>query len=336
MKKTRLLDLLFHPFRISATRKLPDNPERILVIRQDNRIGNLILITPFLKMCRELFPNSKIDVVVGGFFGEVIRNNPCINSLHIYNQLKFIRFPWLFLLFIFRLRRSRYNIVFDMKSDLSFNNIMLTLLCGAKFRIGFRNEISKEYYDMTIPINYALYEAEILTTLLTPWKPAGKTPSITYIPKKEAVEKALKVLRNNNLPSGKTVGIHTGGRGAKRIALSDFLSLGQRLIADQHPVIFFFGPDELSYMLQFKEAGFICICPKRVEDFGGFLPHMSHFISCDTGPMHMAAGAGVSTYSIFVNSSPERYAPRGDKHKIIRSVREINLTEISTQLGNAP
>jgi len=31
----------------------------------------------------------------------------------------------------------------------------------------------------------------------------------------------------------------------------------------------------------------------------------------------MAAGAGLKTCSIFINSSPELYAPRGDDHKII-------------------
>jgi ADP-heptose:LPS heptosyltransferase len=333
LKKSLFLSLLFRPFKIKRPRIRPEKPSKILVIRQDNRIGNLILLTPFLKKCSDCFSGATIDVVVGGFFGETIRNNPGINTLHTYNQLKFIRYPWLFINFIFKLRRLHYDIVFDMKTDLSFNNTMVTLLCGAKYRAGFSSTISQDYYDMSVPINYALYEAENLIALLNAWTTSNALPPILYIPQKDATERAAKILQDFKLPLGRIIAIHTGGRGAKRIPLDDFLSLGKRLQEEKRSVLFIFGPDELEYMSRFKTSGFICINPKRVEDFGGFLPHLLHFISCDTGPMHMAAGAGVNTHSIFVNSSPERYAPRGEKHKVVRNISDIVITNHPIQTG---
>lgn len=324
-KLKKILYHLFSPFKIRKQRKKPVNPTKILVIRQDNRIGNLILITPFLEKCADCFPSAKIDVVVGGFFGDVIRNNPRINKLLIYDQLKFIRYPWLFLIFIAKLRKTGYNIVFDMKSALSFNNMMLTLLAGAAYRVGFSNEISHYYYDISKTVDTSIYEAENLTKLLDSWSDARTLPPILYVPKEESITQAAKTLQKLALPIGKIIGIHTGGRGSKRIPLDDFMALGKRLQQKQLPVLFFFGPDETTDMLSFKEAGFICINPKKVEEFGGYLPHLALFISCDTGPMHMAAGAGISTYSIFVNSSPNRYAPRGEKFKVVQSIAEIEF-----------
>lgn len=325
-KKSSLVSLLFRPWKRKTARPLPAEPSRILIVRQDNRIGNLILITPFLELCRRRFPTAKIEVVVGGFFGEVLRNNPNIDSLHVYDQLRFIRNPWLFPLFFWKLRRAHFDVVFDMKPVLSFNNLMVTLLSGATTRIGFSHAVSDDYFDAHFAVESGQYEAYILAVLLKPWNVTGPLPPIRYIPSKQSTLAAGVQMEGWKLPAGQTVAIHTGGRGRKRVSLDDFLSLGRRLKEAGKPVLFFFGPDEAQDMAHFEAQGFVCVKPKTVEHFGGFLPHLSLFVSCDTGPMHLAAGAGVQTCSIFINSSPERYAPRGEHNRVVKQLSE--LTEL--------
>ncbi len=40
-------------------------PERILLVRHDDRIGNLILMTPLLQGVRKLWPEAEIGVLIG-------------------------------------------------------------------------------------------------------------------------------------------------------------------------------------------------------------------------------------------------------------------------------
>ena len=41
------------------------------------------------------------------------------------------------------------------------------------------------------------------------------------------------------------------------------------------------------------------------------------FISGDTGPLHFAAGLGVPTISLFGPSSPQQWAPIGNRHRAL-------------------
>lgn len=118
--KTKLFKALFFLFRVRPGIAFPERVERILVIRQDNRIGNLILITPLLTLIKQKWPQGRLDVVVGGSFGSVIANHPDIHQIRIYDQLRFIRMPWRFFLFLRSLRKAKYDIVFDLKSAFSF------------------------------------------------------------------------------------------------------------------------------------------------------------------------------------------------------------------------
>jgi ADP-heptose:LPS heptosyltransferase len=333
--KKLFIKFCFFFWRRKKARPLPKSPEKILVVRQDNRIGNLILITPFLELCRRQFPQATIDIVVGGSFGSLLSNNPNIDSILVYNQLKFIRNPWLFPFFLFCLKRKRYDIVFDMKNALSFNNIMITLLSGARTRVGFKHEASDVFFDYSVPSINTEYVAHDLVSLLLPWRTTKHIPQILYIPVSTAVANAASSLTQTGLPAKKTVAIHTGGRGSKRLSLDVFASIGKTLTNRNIPVLFFFGPDEKDDMPVFRNNGFNCLCPKSVEEFGGYLPHLIHFISCDTGPLHMAAGANVPTISIFINTSAVQYAPRGDIHKTVGFPNSHISDEISAIVFSA-
>jgi len=314
--KFLLFKSLFFAFKKRGPSAPPETPARVLVIRQDNRIGNLILITPFLSLVKSRWPGVRLDVVVGGFFGEVISNNPNIDNLLVYNQLAFIRMPWKFPFFILKLRRNRYDLVFDLKAVFSFNNMMMTILSGGAFRAGFRNALSSGFFHYEAELPSAdLYEAEYIASLFRRFSEFKVLPPIRYIPRAEWVEHAKSWLNAKGLPQEGLVGIHTGGRGKKKLDLGRFLDLGRKLKEDGCALLFFCGPDEQSDGESVRQAGFVCAAPDSANAFGGFLPCLKLFISCDTGPMHMAAGAGVRTVSFFTTTAMNRFSPRGEGSK---------------------
>ena len=63
------------PYRFPATRI-----DRILVIRPDH-IGDVLLVTPALRLLRRAFPESEITALVGPWAAAVLANNPDIDRL---------------------------------------------------------------------------------------------------------------------------------------------------------------------------------------------------------------------------------------------------------------
>jgi ADP-heptose:LPS heptosyltransferase len=50
----------------------------------------------------------------------------------------------------------------------------------------------------------------------------------------------------------------------------------------------------------------------------GIIERMALFLTCDTGPMHLASAVGTPTVAIFGPSLPSRYAPLLDQSRVVR------------------
>jgi heptosyltransferase-2 len=269
-----------------------------------------------------------VDLLKGRLFSELLTGNPNLDRIVVYNQLACIRMPWKFFTLIYRLRKERYDIVFDLKPSFSFNNMMMTVLSGARFRVGFRNPLSSAFFHLEADLpDVHTYEPKFIAALLSSFMDIEPVPSILYTPSPSDVLDAKRQLAGCGMTDLQPVGIHIGGRGNKKLDLTCFIALARRLKEKETPVIFFIGPDEKRESAAIKREGFVCFAPKTAGLFGGFLPHLRAFVSCDTGPMHMAAGAGVKTVSVFLTTSVERFAPKGDKSRNLMATKEMNLTE---------
>jgi ADP-heptose:LPS heptosyltransferase len=48
------------------------------------------------------------------------------------------------------------------------------------------------------------------------------------------------------------------------------------------------------------------------------LERLDVFVTGDTGPMHLAAAVGTPVVAVFGPSDAARYAPRGNRHRVVR------------------
>ena len=63
-KIRKLLGLLLKPVPVEPEDIRHETISKILVVRQDSRLGNLVLMTPFLSGLKAAFPGSKVDVLI--------------------------------------------------------------------------------------------------------------------------------------------------------------------------------------------------------------------------------------------------------------------------------
>ena len=60
-------------------------PKKILVVRTD-RVGDVILTTPVLKLLRHKFPRAHITLMVRPYVYDVVKDNPHVDEVLIYDK----------------------------------------------------------------------------------------------------------------------------------------------------------------------------------------------------------------------------------------------------------
>ena len=61
--------------------------KKILLIRRDN-IGDLVCTTPAFAALRKHYPNAQIGALVNSYNAEVLRGNPNVDHVFVYQKLK--------------------------------------------------------------------------------------------------------------------------------------------------------------------------------------------------------------------------------------------------------
>ncbi len=287
-----------------------DRIERILVIRQDERIGNMLLTTPAISILRDRFPNSQIDALISEKFARFWQIPRIIDNFFYINKKSFIKNPFALFGLLNRLKKRAYDLVIDLSSadSISINSMIYTYFSGGRWRLGYKRKGSETFLNIEVKKeSNDLHETEILAGLLRPVCNWDNLPDMTFTPTNSEKKSAddYKILE-------KTIGINLGGRGRKR--WPHFVELGERL-AERWPVILFGGPAEHRELWDYTPPDNMRIFPlSRLGETGAAIAQLSLFVTADTGLLHLASACKTSTIAIFQIENHRRYNPIGQKY----------------------
>ena len=128
------------PFRGNPFQALGPEP-RVLVVRQQNQMGDMLLATPCLRALRECLPGSWITLLASDENAAVVRNNPYVNEVLVYSKKLFRTKPLALIEFISTLRRRRFDVALVLSTvSLSVTNAILCMLSGARYRVTYSGE----------------------------------------------------------------------------------------------------------------------------------------------------------------------------------------------------
>ena len=299
--------------------------QHVLVVRQDNRMGNLILITPLLRAIKDAFPNAQLDVLVGGTFADVLEGLPEIGRLIVLQHKRFLRNPFRFFKLLGRLKDGQYDLAIDASNvdGLSFNNGFLVHASKAPFRVGYRRGDSDLFLNIEVPPpDVVRHEIDIHLDLLR-YLIGEVSEYSTHIAVSEEDRVyaqrlvAIKGVTQEDL----LVGIHIGGRRDKRWLIEHFAALSDKLMTDGGAkVIIFYGSLETTEIKVFQERvkeSPVILEPQPFKHLAALIERCDFFIAGDTGPMHLAVAMGTPTIAIFLVKNFRRYGPRGTQHRIV-------------------
>ena len=290
------------------------NP-RILIVRPD-RIGDVVLSTPLPREIKRAYPQSYIAVLLRKYTEAVYLNNPNVDEVIIYDENE----DWTKL--ISKLRRYKFDYSLTLIPTERLNWILF--FAGIRTRIGvgykfyqFVSNVKSVYRNKYVPLkhetDYCLDELRKLgieTDVLD---------SEIHLSKEEQIKATEK--KKSLCPDGEIlIGINsTSGNSAPNMPPSEYSELINKIKKIDNvktsvtDVIIPTELENLDDVLYLNEGNSL---RESIINFS----MLDLLISSSTGPMHLAAGLGVPTLSLFCSlpaCSPELWSPTGSRSEII-------------------
>jgi heptosyltransferase-3 len=315
MKLVEALRAIGRWMLLSAIRLLPEGkgepiaaPIRsVLVIRTDDRVGNLLLTTPLLAALRSGLPSARIGLLCAARRSPVVEGTGLYDDLWRFEKRDFFRHPLRFAAFCIGLRRARYQVAIEAGHShaFSFTSAALARWSGASARIGHRRGEAARLLTHAIEKDPAVvYDAAAKLDLLRPLGLKAALPPL---------QSALGRARADEFRGrmGRALVLYPGGRkldhrwGAER-----FAEVARRLAAPNGLSTWIaWGPGEEALASEVAEgAGGTLLPPTDLEGLAASFRAASLVITNDTGPMHLAVAVGAPTVAVFLTEDADRWA----------------------------
>jgi len=283
----------------------------VLVIRTDDRVGNLLLTTPLLAALRELLPAARIGLLCAARFTPVVEGTGLYDEIWPFEKRDFFFRPLSFAAFCWRLRRARYDVAIEAGHwhAFSFTAGVLAFGSGAPVRIAHRRGEAEHLMTHAIARDPAhAYDADAKLELLSPLgRRPGRAPRLRTALGREERARFVRLFADRPAlllnPGARKQDHRWPPRLFGRVAAE----LHERQGLD---VFVAFGPGEegLAQEVLAGVPGARLLPETNLAQLAGALRACALFVTNDTGPMHLAAAVGAPTVAIFMNADRERWA----------------------------
>ncbi len=306
---------------------------RILVIRQDARLGNIVLMTPLLGALREGFPDAELDVLISEGFETILSGNPNVNRIHVFEKRRMRFLPWEYPMFIRNLRLGRYDLAVDVSNGYHFslNGALLTRLSGARYRIGYDRGDAGAYMNVLVPLPPPdTYMADAIRDIVRPILPGMlEYKTALYVSEEDRAFGAVWLSEHDISEYDPFFVMHPGGKGKKLWGARNFATLVDRVTSVSGARVVVAGgrseEETVREMQSLSRCGFETLDNVTVGQMAAVIERCDMFVSGDTGPMHVAAALGRPIVAVFLSSNPNVYGPRGKYSRIVTGA-EGNVT----------
>ena len=295
--------------------------KKILIVRATFRLGDSLLAFPALWSFRKQFPHARIDFIGGPIAKNLMNNMPVDNHFTITRRYpgSAVDYPML----VKRLRSIHYDLAVDVSCSQSAMGAFLVGLSGARLRAGMRGKWDR-WLNIKISKSGEINKYQTLPRFLTSLGVSYESPlptiALSGLEREEAQRKVAALTRGQ--ARARTVGVFVGGRKSwgKRWSTANFCELITALHAYGLNVITFVGPEEKDTLGLFRDAldkDIPIVFERSLRMFAAVVSNCDLFVTCDSGPMHLASSLGVRTVAIFRYRNFDRWAPPASSARIV-------------------
>ncbi len=303
--------------------------QRILVIRRDN-IGDLLCTTPLLAALRQAFPQAWLAVLTNSYAAPVLKDNPDIDALLVYEKGKHVgglggRTAALFrrIRLIMQLRQQGIDLALLPASGQQDSAERFARLIAA------RRVIRADEFSPAGP-----HEVESAFRCASALGIAEK-PGPMRLSADSGQLARLAEDRRFHLPAGPgpLIGLHISARKlSQRWPIDRYAALAQRLHHTDHARFLLFwapgaaddarhpGDDALAGTLleMLSDVPVVAFPTHHLSELIAGLSMCQQVFCSDGGAMHIAAALGKPMVCFFGNSGAERWHPWGVRYELLQ------------------
>lgn len=293
--------------------------KRILILRTD-RLGDVVLSTPVIKSLRKNYPDCYIAFLCRPYTHQALEGNPYLDKVIVYDKYGKHKSWFATLRFSLALRKEKFDLAIVLHPTNRAH--LLTFFAGIPQRVGWNRKLG---FLLTNKLEHKKdegkkHELEYNFDLLKYTGISSKDREI-YVPlRPEAEARIKKILNAKGLKEkDNLVVIHPSAScPSKRWPQANFLELISLLKKNEGvKIALITSKDQVEFgeMISKKHKLMDLRGQLSISETASLLAKASLFISCDSGPVHIACGLGVPVISIFGRSqpglSPRRWGPAG-------------------------
>jgi len=296
----------------------PDSnpPDRILIVRIDERVGNLVNLQSMIDAIKTKLPNVQLGLLASSRAGQIAGSLDGLDHLHLLDKRWFFKRHLTWRRVVSKIRQVGYQVALDTSAwhEFSFTHATLTYYSGAPIRIGYQRgeHVTSGYHTLQIrPGSDSEYELAQRMRLLEPLGIKAKPPKLrTSLGESE--EQKWEDWLSSHQAKRPRIGIWPGSRKLeRRWPVPYYIKLGKKLVqACEGSLVVLWGPGEEELCEEFAAAvpSDLIVAPKTsLKELAGILRRLDLVVTNDTGPMHLSVAVGRPTVCLFASGDPLRW-----------------------------
>lgn len=298
----------------------PRNVHRILV-RVNNWIGDVVMISPSLKALRETYPDARIEIVARPQVADCFVGHPWVDEVILHDPKGAHRGALGFLRLASALRLRRYDLAVLFQK--AFGAALLAALARVPRRVGL--DTDRRRFLLTHPIHEteAMRRQHHVDAFYEVARGAGAPPRPEAAPRRvwfplddASRDFAARFLDSAGAARFSRLAVFATGasKGPRAWHAERFARLAARL-RDLHGagILVVGGPGdraEAQIVLQAAgSAGIDAVGATSVRQMAALIERCDLFVGNDSGPMHVAAALDVPVLALFGPGTPDKTAP---------------------------
>ncbi len=260
-------------------------------------LGDVILITPLIRATKILFPNSEIDVLVIPQTQDVLKQNPHINEILVFDKRKHKIVNFIKTLSI--LRKKHYDIALLPHSSMTTS--FLVFFSHIKTRVGFKRWLSSLLLTHRVQFRKQVHRIQKNLDLLTPFSTEVFDIQTELFPDADDFEKADILLSGLDQAKKKIAFAPGSVWHTKRWLETYYQELAKNLTEAGFSIILVGSPEEMDLCDRIKpESDAINIAGHTtVLESAAILQKCDLLISNDCGAVHIANAMKTDVFAIF-------------------------------------
>ena len=325
--------------------QIPEQPDKILLVRSDN-IGDVVCTTPCFEALKQTYPQALVAVLVCRLGEEVVRGNPFLDEVYVYDKAKHGRYRNPLIAWyrqaevLWQIRKRRFDVAVGIRATFSASLGWLVYASGATVRIGVPRDgkprITDRYYNFHVTdIDMKSHEVERSLDLLKPLR-VDPTEKRLYMPVTAENNRVVDQFFQqwDIAPIAPLVVVNYNSRleEDRWWAEEKYCDLIYRLRSGEKiNVVLTHGPgdtDVIQRILNRLPYHIPVFYSSRLADFAALIKRGRVFFSLDGGPVHVGAAVGSPTVAIHGKTDTGVWRPWGDQHRVLKRGNHPNLVMV--------